>query len=821
MIKLFEIVFISYYVLFVSTLELTGDHVCYREENYTEIVNLTTSVPVQVRKNFWCLEKIRCSELQPDIQEIVRNENITKTRTVEFCCPDYQETESHGVRLCNPFCAKGCVNGYCDTPGKCECHDGFMGELCDKKCPSGQYGKNCDFHCKCGKLECHPQTGECLREEESIEVNKTIIDSDSFNASIINSTEHNPYEHYKGEYGKQFNHYLKMSVNESNVQQSIDKIIDMEVRLATEGRHQQGSLDKDEYIVYEVDGNESDAFQLPKHSIEQEAMNYHEEMMTMVTVNCFILAVIVLLIFIYVIRKIVRKRSRNVDPEFNIQEFQKPLKLIQEPLPMPPIRMTEEKVRPKLRKSKSVTFDESVDIVDEMNRGRASSLPDTYDIPRQPISIIDIYTQSKKMKTKNSPEEIRKPEFNTFPKKNTSRRQSMEHIYDELTISPEIINVENDLTDALYGNEETSTQQLQNIEKYGLNTTNRYNTIYPQLSNATDAHSNHLNGSVGGEHYKIRADNSTFAFQPYDATERFLNTTRSSMSSGVCMKEVPTASLQRQGEVFVAGNGSDPTLSRIQVCCEGYQRNIHNFRKCDPICKKECVNGFCAAPETCVCYPDHVVNLGGFCIPTCPIGCGNGFCNGNVCTCKDGFTLEPSKKFCVPICSNGCRNGNCTAPEQCTCNQGFLISESGTCDAVCSKGCLNGDCISPEVCQCHKGYEKVNDICQPRCSRGCLNGICAAPEVCQCPGNGWSLDSTGTKCVASCDKACLNGVCSGPNQCTCRNGYTLDIFDSFRCIPKCDPPCINAVCSGSNLCLCNPGFVKDRSVKGNNRCVRI
>jgi hypothetical protein len=45
--------------------------------------------------------------------------------------------------------------------------------------------------------------------------------------------------------------------------------------------------------------------------------------------------------------------------------------------------------------------------------------------------------------------------------------------------------------------------------------------------------------------------------------------------------------------------------------------------------------------------------------------------------------------------------------------------------------------------------------------RGCLNGICISPEQCQCPGNGWSLDSTGSQCVASCDKTCLNGVCSG------------------------------------------------------------
>lgn len=61
-------------------------------------------------------------------------------------------------------------------------------------------------------------------------------------------------------------------------------------------------------------------------------------------------------------------------------------------------------------------------------------------------------------------------------------------------------------------------------------------------------------------------------------------------------------------------------MSRIQVCCEGYQRNPHIFRKCDPVCNQECVNGVCVAPNRCQCYPDHVQNLAGYCVATCPIG---------------------------------------------------------------------------------------------------------------------------------------------------------------------------------------------------------
>jgi len=364
------------------------------------------------------------------------------------------------------------------------------------------------------------------------------------------------------------------------------------------------------------------------------------------------------------------------------------------------------------------------------------------------------------------------------------------------------------------------TQQLQQIEKFGRNSTpDNYNNIYPRLDNTTNGFSyddRWFNGSTGGLY-----NSSHVYLHPFNVTERFLNKTLSGMSKGICMKEVPTVLLLKKNEVAVAGNGSNPTLSRIQVCCEGYQRNIHNFKICDPICKSECVNGYCIAPDTCVCYPDHVLNLGGFCLPTCPIGCGNGYCNSdNTCSCKPGFALERNGKFCIPKCSNGCQNGNCSAPEECSCNKGFTFSSTGKCEYVCSRGCENGDCMAPDVCECHRGYSKVDNVCQPLCSRGCLNGNCIAPEVCQCDGYGWSLDSTGTRCVASCDKPCLNGVCSGPNQCSCRSGYGLDSVNPFRCVPQCDLPCVNGVCSGPNLCLCYPGYVKDRSVKGSSRCVQ-
>lgn len=70
-----------------------------------------------------------------------------------------------------------------------------------------------------------------------------------------------------------------------------------------------------------------------------------------------------------------------------------------------------------------------------MNRGRAKSLPDAYDIPRKQTSMMDIYAQSIKV----TPHDIANysisqnlPGFNTFPRKNVSRKQSLEHIYDEI-----------------------------------------------------------------------------------------------------------------------------------------------------------------------------------------------------------------------------------------------------------------------------------------------------------------------------------------------------------------------------------------------------
>lgn len=84
-----------------------------------------------------------------------------------------------------------------------------------------------------------------------------------------------------------------------------------------------------------------------------------------------------------------------------------------------------------------MTFDESIDEVDEKNRKRARSLPDTYDVPRKQSSMMDLYAQSVKI-TPHDIAAFTLPPFHTFPRKNISRKQSLEHIYDEIPILAEL-----------------------------------------------------------------------------------------------------------------------------------------------------------------------------------------------------------------------------------------------------------------------------------------------------------------------------------------------------------------------------------------------
>jgi hypothetical protein len=75
---------------------------------------------------------------------------VTKTRTVKFCCPEYEEVELDDKRVCMPICK--CINGNCTIEGTCDCNDGFVGDVCDEQCPPKHYGTQCKKLCHCGEL---------------------------------------------------------------------------------------------------------------------------------------------------------------------------------------------------------------------------------------------------------------------------------------------------------------------------------------------------------------------------------------------------------------------------------------------------------------------------------------------------------------------------------------------------------------------------------------------------------------------------------------------------------------------------------------------
>ncbi|XP_048006679.1 LOW QUALITY PROTEIN: glutenin, high molecular weight subunit PW212-like [Leguminivora glycinivorella] len=269
----------------------------------------------------------------------------------------------------------------------------------------------------------------------------------------------------------------------------------------------------------------------------------------------------------------------------------------------------------------------------------------------------------------------------------------------------------------------------------------------------------------------VKGGGSSYVYRGGDNINRFFNhtqhgyvqATQTNHEIGVCYMEVPTSTLVRDPKHIPAGNGSRPELSRIRTCCHGYIRNIHNYLICDPVCTPECVNALCTAPGVCSCFPDHVINLAGFCVATCPIGCQNGHCDGQRCMCKEGFKLDVSGRFCVPHCRDNCSGtGNCTAPNTCECKPGYSSSLDGSCrpggpsysqaqhpgtpgvpvplhtgpgsqspgsQSPCGS-CLNGYCSGTE-CRCRPGYLLYRGECKALCNPSCVLGKeCVAPNVC-------------------------------------------------------------------------------------------
>lgn len=77
------------------------------------------------------------------------------------------------------------------------------------------------------------------------------------------------------------------------------------------------------------------------------------------------------------------------------------------------------------------------------------------------------------------------------------------------------------------------TQYLQQIEKYGTK------NIYPQLNNVSNTHDANYHQGSAGVRNNTGSSQRVQQLPTFNSTERFLNKTKTSMSPGVCVKEVP------------------------------------------------------------------------------------------------------------------------------------------------------------------------------------------------------------------------------------------------------------------------------------------
>uniref|UniRef100_A0A1B0CG80 EMI domain-containing protein n=1 Tax=Lutzomyia longipalpis TaxID=7200 RepID=A0A1B0CG80_LUTLO len=128
------------------------DHVCYREENFTELEERRVTQPVRIRSHVWCLEfPPRCAHYRTEMKEIIKWQNVTKTRLVEHCCDGYEEVTEANEIICKPICPDGCRRGFCHQPGMCVCNPGCQnGGYCDSKkgecrCQEGWSGEGCEL----------------------------------------------------------------------------------------------------------------------------------------------------------------------------------------------------------------------------------------------------------------------------------------------------------------------------------------------------------------------------------------------------------------------------------------------------------------------------------------------------------------------------------------------------------------------------------------------------------------------------------------------------------------------------------------------------
>lgn len=145
-----------------EVLEPVGENICTRQELETKQIKVSYLQSVRVKKHYVCVNiPPICAEWVNTMEKRWRLENITRTVTVNECCPGYQQED----QFCHPVCGGGCggSNGFCSAPETCRCKSGFSGASCETMgCPQGRWGEGCKEDCSCQNGGyCDPVSGGC------------------------------------------------------------------------------------------------------------------------------------------------------------------------------------------------------------------------------------------------------------------------------------------------------------------------------------------------------------------------------------------------------------------------------------------------------------------------------------------------------------------------------------------------------------------------------------------------------------------------------------------------------------------------------------
>lgn len=282
------------------------------------------------------------------------------------------------------------------------------------------------------------------------------------------------------------------------------------------------------------------------------------------------------------------------------------------------------------------------------------------------------------------------------------------------------------------------------------------------------------------------------------------------------------------------------TCVEPNVCrCEAPLMLNADKNKCiQPQCEPECVNAVCQNTNVCTCNPEYKPYNSTFCIKNCPTGfeinketldfcqprcsrqCVNGFCVApELCSCISGYEINKRDPYtCLPICNPKCLNADCVLPNTCSCHDGYEDVE-GTCKPKC-EFCDDGECVGPNKCKCKDGYERKTNTCVPQCKIPCVNGFCSRPDTCLCDPGFNHHETEQSVCVPVCNKKCINSTCEAPDFCVCLNGFVVS-EDRSICKPKCDN-CFNGTCIEPNVCVCDKGYEMEDAICRpicNNTCL--